>query len=236
MPVSVNYYERHIGDYLKDTAHLSLLEHGVYTRLLDVYYTRECGLPHGEVARLIQARSKDERAALDAVLAEFFVLADGLHTQERCEREVARYKEKSEKAARSANARWNHGRTHNERNANAMRTQCDGNAVAMLPVTSNQTPVTKEKKKKRASAQIPLPDGFGVSPRVSAWAAEKGHGRLPERLEHFVGYAKRNGKTYVDWDEAFMGAIREDWAKLNGRPFAAPSTPDAPALSPGQWQ
>jgi uncharacterized protein YdaU (DUF1376 family) len=32
----VNYYERHIGDYLKDTAHLSLLEHGIYTRLLDV--------------------------------------------------------------------------------------------------------------------------------------------------------------------------------------------------------
>jgi len=79
----VNYYERHIGDYLKDTAHLSLLEHGVYTRLMDVYYTREGAIPAKEVARLIGARSKDEREARAAVLAEFFVLEDGLHRQER---------------------------------------------------------------------------------------------------------------------------------------------------------
>ncbi len=24
----MNYYERHLGDYAKDTAHLSMLEHG----------------------------------------------------------------------------------------------------------------------------------------------------------------------------------------------------------------
>jgi uncharacterized protein YdaU (DUF1376 family) len=70
----VNYYERHIGDYLKDTAHLSLLEHGVYSRLLDVYYTRENAIPSDQAARLIGARSKDEREAMQAVLAEFFAL------------------------------------------------------------------------------------------------------------------------------------------------------------------
>ncbi|HTH08983.1 MAG TPA: YdaU family protein, partial [Acidovorax sp.] len=74
----MNYYERHIGDYLKDTAHLSLLEHGVYTRLMDVYYTRESAIPEDQVARLIGARSKEEREALEAVLSEFFErTADG---------------------------------------------------------------------------------------------------------------------------------------------------------------
>jgi hypothetical protein len=68
----LNYYERHIGDYLKDTAHLSLLEHGVYGRLLDVYYTRECGIEDGTAARLVGARSKEERSALESVLNEFF--------------------------------------------------------------------------------------------------------------------------------------------------------------------
>ena len=48
----MNYYERHIGDYLKDTAHLSLLEHGVYSRLLDVYYTRESPIPAADAERL----------------------------------------------------------------------------------------------------------------------------------------------------------------------------------------
>ena len=53
----MNYYERHIGDYLKDTAHLSLLEHGIYGRLLDIYYTREEPIQEAQVMRLVWARS-----------------------------------------------------------------------------------------------------------------------------------------------------------------------------------
>ncbi len=142
----MNYYERHIGDYLKDTAHLSLLEHGVYTRLMDVYYTREGAIPANEAARLIGARSKDEREALQAVLAEFFTLADGLHSQDRCDREVARFKDKQAKAKRSADARWAKPETQSEGNANAspdaMRTHSEGNAPRarpQSPVTSNHS-------------------------------------------------------------------------------------------------
>ncbi|SMC29931.1 Uncharacterized conserved protein YdaU, DUF1376 family [Andreprevotia lacus DSM 23236] len=94
----MNYYKRHIGDYLKDTAHLSLLEHGIYMRLLDVYYTREAGIPDGQAARLIGARGEDELAALQAVLGEYFRLHDGAWLQSRCEREI---REASEKAARN---------------------------------------------------------------------------------------------------------------------------------------
>ncbi|MBR7942339.1 YdaU family protein [Burkholderia cenocepacia] len=84
----MNFYKRHIGDYLKDTAHLSLLEHGVYTRLLDVYYTRESGIPDDQAARLIGARARDELSALKVVLGEFFELVDGTWVQQRCEREI----------------------------------------------------------------------------------------------------------------------------------------------------
>lgn len=84
----MNFYKRHIGDYLKDTAHLSLLEHGVYTRLLDVYYTRESGIPDEQAARLIGARGREEVAALKIVLGEFFELVDGTWIQDRCEREI----------------------------------------------------------------------------------------------------------------------------------------------------
>ncbi len=62
-----------------------------------------------------------------------------------------------------------------------------------------------------------LPADFSISERVRAWASEKGYRRLEARLEHFVGYAKRSGKRYADWDEAFMSAVREDWAKLGAQ-------------------
>jgi len=84
----VNFYKRHIGDYIKDAAHLSLLEHGVYARLLDVYYARESGIPDGQAARLIGARSKEEQQAVKTVLDEFFHLVDGVWTQKRCEAEI----------------------------------------------------------------------------------------------------------------------------------------------------
>ena len=83
-----------------------------------------------------------------------------------------------------------------------------------------------EKKRKETPPAIPLPrkkrltplpDDFGISPRVQEWAESKGYRDLPLRLEHFVSYAKRSGKTYADWDEAFMASVRDDWAKLSSR-------------------
>jgi len=151
----VNYYERHIGDYLKDTAHLSLLEHGVYSRLLDVYYTREGAIPVAQVERLIGVRSKDEKAALANVLDEFFTVGAEMLTHNRCDREIARYQDKQAKAKRSADARWIAQRSHSGGNANAMRTHSEGNAL-QSPVTSNQTPDTKEERDS-GSAQAPTP-------------------------------------------------------------------------------
>ena len=155
----MNYYERHIGDYLKDTAHLSLLEHGVYTRLMDVYYTREGGIPAADAARLVGARSKDERDALAAVLREFFNLRDGMHMQDRCDREIQRFHGKQAKAKASADARWNALRSQSERNANAsdeheeqaMRTQCEGNAPRARP----QSPDTKHQTPREENGGIP---------------------------------------------------------------------------------
>jgi uncharacterized protein YdaU (DUF1376 family) len=87
----MNYYERHLGDYAKDTKHLSMLEHGAYGLLLDRYYSTEEGIPADQVYRVTGAKSKAERAAVDAVLAEFFSLSDGVWIKNRVEEEIQRY-------------------------------------------------------------------------------------------------------------------------------------------------
>jgi len=86
----VNYYEHHLGDYAKDTLHLSMLEHGAYRLLLDRYYATEKGIPADQAHRLARARTRDEREAVDAVLAEFFVLTDGVWCNRRADEEVAK--------------------------------------------------------------------------------------------------------------------------------------------------
>jgi uncharacterized protein YdaU (DUF1376 family) len=84
----MNYYERHLGDYARDTAHLTMIEHGAYGLLLDRCYATEQGIPDGQAHRLARARTPAERAAVDSVLAEFFTLTDGHWLNRRVTEEI----------------------------------------------------------------------------------------------------------------------------------------------------
>ncbi len=163
MAAGVNYYEHHLGDYLRDTAHLSMLEDAAYRRLLDAYYIREAPLPTDfrECCKLARAASKAEREAVAYVLREFFdESADG-YRQSRADAEIARFQDKQRKASASAQARWK----KSERNANAygtgmrthMRTHCEWNAL-QTPVTSNQTQEQEQKQRGAKTPELALPD------------------------------------------------------------------------------
>lgn len=91
----MNYYEHHIGDYAEATSHLSILEDGVYSRLLRKYYASEKPLPADvkEVQRLIGCRTTADRKAVTRVLHEFFKSqSDGWHNV-RCDEEIEYYLE-----------------------------------------------------------------------------------------------------------------------------------------------
>lgn len=75
-------------------------------------------------------------------------------------------------------------------------------------------PVVVSSKKSPKATTTPLPAEFAVSDRVADWARDKGHTRLAEHLEYFIGTCRAKGYRYIDWDEAFMNAIRSNWAKL----------------------
>lgn len=86
----MNFYKRHLGDYAKDAGHLSMLEHGAYTLLLDRYYTTEAPIAVADVYRITRARLKDEISATDCVLREFFTLAGGVYRNKRADQEIDR--------------------------------------------------------------------------------------------------------------------------------------------------
>lgn len=86
--------------------------------------------------------------------------------------------------------------------------ETEGEAAA----AASARPPTRKKKATQ------LPADFGVSDRVRTWAAEHGFGQLDEHLEAFKLKATAKAYTYVSWDDAFMGAIRDDWAKTRSRP------------------
>jgi hypothetical protein len=78
---------------------------------------------------------------------------------------------------------------------------------------------TASPKKSKSPPKTPLPQDFCISDRVRKWSIEHGHEHLDRHFENFIGSCKARGYTYVDWDEAFMNAVRNDWAKLkSGQP------------------
>jgi uncharacterized protein YdaU (DUF1376 family) len=116
----VNYYEHHLGDYLRDTAHLSMLEDGAYRRLLDAYYIKEAPLPLElrDVYRLTRAASKQDRQAIETVLREFFQQTPEGWQHPRCEREIAEYRETiPDREARRENDRERQRRSRERRKA-----------------------------------------------------------------------------------------------------------------------
>src|SRR5262249_5439112 len=88
---SMNYYRRYSGDYLRDTARLSLTEHGALTLLLDYYYAEGGRLPLSleELCLMVRAVRTEERRAVAKVLELYFTReSDGYHNR-RADHEIA---------------------------------------------------------------------------------------------------------------------------------------------------
>lgn len=88
----MNFYKHYIGDFQRDTGHLSLAERGAYRAMLDHYYATEKPLPADvvAVARIVGAMDAKERAAVEAVLRQFWVLESDGWTNSRATIEIAK--------------------------------------------------------------------------------------------------------------------------------------------------
>lgn len=138
----MHYYTHNIGDYRRDTAHLTLLEHGVYRQLLDQYYLNEKPIEDdlNKIQRLLNIRTDDEKTALENVLNDFFIKTEDYYVHKRCDVTISEYQSKSEKASKAAKIRWE---------------KSNSNADAKL--TNNHKPITNNHKPKK-----PILDGMYI--------------------------------------------------------------------------
>lgn len=179
-----------------------MLEDAAYRRMLDLYYASERPLPLNVdgLYRLVRARSKEEKLAVDTVLGEFFVKGETGWLNKRADEEISKSKEKTEKARASASVRW-----HSDKDANAMRTHSEGNA----PKTNNQKPNT------------PLaPSGAFLR----FWGAWPRHSRKQSRGSCWDRWRKQDLDEAADQIIAHVEAMKLsiDWRKDSGAFIPAP--------------
>ena len=226
----MHYYQHHIGDYAQATAHLSMLEDAAYSRMLRWYYAEEKPLPADlrAVCRIVRAASKQEREAVESVLSEFFELRDDGYHQTRADAEIVQFLVKQDKARASAKARWDKEHAQSEGNANAyanasetdanaLRTQCEGNA----PI--NQEPIERDKTATTARPRgTRLPTGWAPSDDLLHWTRTEKPGIDPlQTLEKFRDHwAAQPGQKGVktDWDATWRNWVRNEIPRAGGLP------------------
>jgi uncharacterized protein YdaU (DUF1376 family) len=173
----VNYYKRHLGDFARDTAHLSQGQVGAYDLLLDWYYANERALPADmeDVYRIAKAHSKEERKNADKARAFF----DAAGRHKRCDAELAARK-------RQADINAETGRKGG-RPKKKTETEPNGNRIGFASDTETEPntnpshkPVAREEKEPTTLAQRAArfdefwslyPNRKGKSQALAKWKA-----------------------------------------------------------------
>lgn len=149
----MHYYSFHPSDYLKDTAHLSLLEDVTYRRLIDFYYQSEAPIPVG--TQSVARRLRLDTQTVDLILSEFFELReDGWH-QSRCDDEIAAYHALCERNRINGKAGGRRKKTQSQPTGNPVATQMGSeNKANQKPEAMNHEPSTRNHEPK-ASGKTP---------------------------------------------------------------------------------
>lgn len=102
----MDWYKHYVGDFKRDTSHLSLTERGAYLALMHHYYATEEALPvdHVALCRIAGAMTKQERDAVK-VAATFFEKRGGKLWHKRIEAECAKAEGRADKNREIAVAR-----------------------------------------------------------------------------------------------------------------------------------
>ncbi|CAB4200251.1 Protein of unknown function DUF1376 [uncultured Caudovirales phage] len=154
----MRYFKLHIGDFVAATARLSLIEEGIYMRLLIRCYQDEKPLPIDldEIARMIGARRHAEKVAMSAVVRQFFSREeDGWH-QKRVDAEIEKYAAKVILARSNGQSGGRHAARQREQELNDLNElgNQDATSVGVSPGASgvpNQEPRTMNHQSKDAA-------------------------------------------------------------------------------------
>lgn len=208
----MHYYTFNIGDYRKDTGHLTTLEHGIYRQLLDWYYLNEKPIPKETqtVIRRLRLESESDIKSLQNVLDDFFVLQDDGYHQTHCDAEIDRYQGK--KVTNTVNGKLG-GRPKKTQSVilgNPTESDSKGN---QQPITNNQEPFIDAAPKvapkaKRLSPEWSLPKLWGEwTIDELGWTDGQVRAEADKFKDFWIAKAGKDG-TKLDWSATWRNWCR----------------------------
>jgi uncharacterized protein YdaU (DUF1376 family) len=219
----LNYYRRYVGDYLRDTVRLSMLEHGAYNLMLDYYYADEQPLPleRDELYVMVRAMSSADRKAVDKVLSLYFSEAEDGYRHKRADREIQVAQRTIAKqrlsGSESAAKRWSTDESTDRSTHNSTDGLTDGLSGglkdAYADTTTNHQPPTTSLQPPATSKTTSPPAGF-----LAFWSVYPSRRRVGRRkcLEVWVKQRLEAKATDICLHVEAM-KLTPDWRKDGGQ-------------------
>jgi uncharacterized protein YdaU (DUF1376 family) len=207
----LNYYRRFIGDYARDTRHLSMLEHGAYGLLLDTIYSTEKPLPKdlAILYKICGASTKRERNAVKSVLSEFF-----------CEKPTGFSNKKFEKEVRHSKSRINAAKKNGGKGGRPKKHKPSANPDPN-PVESYPAPApapTKEREETSGAARhkgLPMLESFSLDADMTLFAMKNGISDVPREFAKFKDHHMAKGSVFRNWTAAWRLWV-SNWEDFSG--------------------
>lgn len=204
----MHYYQKNIADYRKDTAHLTLLEHGLYNQVIDSYYLDEKPIKTQSVIRRLSIKTEDELLALDNILNDFFVPSDcgEFWIHKRIDSEILKYKAKAEIAKANGSKGGRPAKPKKTQRVNLANQEKTGSKANQEPRTNNQEPIYSEKKKRFSPPTEQEVTDFMISLN---WPDDNG-ATARAMIDYYAqqGWRLSNGNMMKDWNAAARGWLR----------------------------
>lgn len=183
----MNYYQHHIGDFIKATARLTDSQAMTYLRLIWVYYDGEKPLPDDldAIAFKVGGEPKD----IGLILKSFFQLQDDGWHQLRCDREILDYHAMIEKRKKAGviSGEKRRSKTFKEHQLNKCSTSEE--------LTNNQYPISNNQSLNGANA--PAATTLPPCPQEDLIGLYKKH--LPHLTQPRI------------WDGSRAASLRQRW-------------------------
>jgi uncharacterized protein YdaU (DUF1376 family) len=237
------YYSFNIGDYRKDTVHLSRLEHSIYRDLIDWYYLDESPIPleTQSVSRRLRLATEEESNALLAVLQDFFLLSEDGWRHKRIDSEIAEYHAKCETNRTNGKAG---GRPRVDKNPVGSQSQPSRNPNHK-PITNNHKPIktntapegvslevwdsfVQQRQKQRAVVTETVIKTIQKEADLADWPLEKALSEIVARgwrgfkAEWVKDKQENKLLTFAERDEQLK---KKKWEEMTGRKWPEPGQP-----------
>lgn len=237
------YYSFNIGDYRKNTVHLSRLEHSIYRDLIDWYYLDESPIPleTQSVSRRLRLATQEEANALLAVLQDFFLLSEDGWRHKRIDSEIAEYHAKCETNRTNGKAG---GRPRVDKNPVGYQSQPSRNPNHK-PITNNHKPIKKllapegvslevwdsfvqQRQKQRAVATETVIKTIQKEADLAGWPLERALSEIVARgwrgfkAEWVKDKQENKLLTFAERDEQLK---KKKWEEMTGRKWPEPGQP-----------